>query len=91
MGVTTSEWHATMLELLQEVVWALMGTLSRKLELDRMISDLLSSSMRGDDQMWMLIILLGVVFMLSLGDTFGLYLRSTTFVLLMKNNKGLLC
>ena len=60
----TSEWHVTMLELLQayvKVVWALMGTLSRKLELDRMISDLSSLSMRGDDQMWMLIILLGVV------------------------------
>ena len=57
----------TMLELLQayvKVLWAFMGTLSRKLELDRMISDLLSSSMRGDDQMWMLIILLGVVSML---------------------------
>jgi hypothetical protein len=57
----------TMLELLQayvKVVWALMDTLSRKLELDRMISDLSSSSMRGDDQMWMLIILLGVVSML---------------------------
>ena len=57
----------TMMELLQayvKVVWALMGTLSRKLELDRMILDLSSSSIRGDDQMWMLIILLGVASML---------------------------
>ena len=78
----------TMLELLQvyvKVVWALMGTLSKKLVLDRMISDLLSSSMRGDDQMWMLIILLGVVSMLIQGDMFGLYLHLMASVLLMNN------
>jgi hypothetical protein len=56
--------NAGLLQAYVKVVWALMGTLSMQLDLDRMISDLSSSSMRGDDQMWMLIILLGVVSML---------------------------
>ena len=45
-------------------VWALMGMLSRKLELDQVSLDLLNLSMKGDNQMWMLIIYPGVVSML---------------------------
>jgi hypothetical protein len=37
-------------------VWTLTGMLSRKLELDQVSLDLLSLSMKGDNQMWMLII-----------------------------------
>ena len=57
----TLDWHVTTPKSLQafvKEVWALMGMLSRKLELDQVSLDLSSLSMKGGNQTWMLIILL---------------------------------